>query len=104
MFLGPTTAPSLCDALGLEPDSFDHFLTLKAQAHAQKEAKAEQRAREAPLAKLVWAESCSETNRVSLQPAEKRSAAALGTPQPLPQPNWLPPLAVEPQSSRATDL
>lgn len=56
MTLSPTTAPSLCDALGLEPDSFDRFLTLKAQAHAQKEAEAEHRAREALLARLVWME------------------------------------------------
>ena len=56
MTRSPITAPSLCDALGLESDSFDRFLTRKDQAHAQKEAKAEQRAREALLAKLVWAE------------------------------------------------
>jgi hypothetical protein len=56
MTISPTTAPSLCDALGLESDSFDRFLTRKDQALAQKEAEAEQRAREALLAKLVWAE------------------------------------------------
>ena len=56
MTIKPTTAPSLCDALGLESDSFDRFRARNDQAHAQKEAKAEQRAREALLAKLVWAE------------------------------------------------
>ena len=56
MIISPTTAPSLCDALGLESDSFDRFLTRKDQAHVQKEAEAEQRAREALLTKLVWAE------------------------------------------------
>lgn len=53
MTIGPTTALSLCGALGLKADSFDRFLSRNDQAHAQKEAEAEQRARMALLAKLV---------------------------------------------------
>ncbi len=56
MNISPTTAPSLCDALGLEADSFNRFLTRKDEALAQKDAEAEQRARQALMAELVWAE------------------------------------------------
>ena len=56
MTISPTTAPNLCDALGLETDSFNRFLTRKDEALAQKDAEAEQRARQALLAELVWAE------------------------------------------------
>jgi hypothetical protein len=52
----PTTSPRLCDALGLETDSFDRFLTQKDEAFFQRNAEAEQYARQALVAELLWAE------------------------------------------------
>lgn len=52
----PTTSPRLCDALGLDTDSFSRFLSRKDEAFDQSSAEAEQRARRALLAELLWAE------------------------------------------------
>ena len=56
MLMCSTEMPLLCDVLGLEADSFTRFLTRKDEAFAQKNAEAEQRARQALQAELVWAE------------------------------------------------
>jgi hypothetical protein len=52
----PTTAPRLCDALGLAADSYERFLTRKDAAFAQRNADAEQNVRQALLNELLWAE------------------------------------------------
>jgi hypothetical protein len=50
------TAPSLCEAMGLDADAFHQFLAQKDLALAQKDANAEQYARKALLAEMAWAE------------------------------------------------